>query len=482
MQQPSYHYTQKTPNQDCLSRRVTSLFVKVLLDYEIPNTAKLVNIKTYNGTTDLDSHTDTYEWTMTSLKLDERFWCTYFPSTFDGDVGMWLKTHRPGSIYTFSQLKYLFLTNFMQLRKYKGDSHSIIRCKQREGETVKEYFTQFANATLDVPGHDEGPIAGEFTWGLLHGTLSHNLMGKKPQTRAQIKGEGGEALKCYKIMQPKEISKESKRPRLEGLEGNEVINWDHPDQPICIGVTLPLKTRQAFIELLNKYKHVFSWTPTGMVGVDRGVIEHKLMIRPGTKEGRKRTVLGYYITKEGIQPSPTKITELKEVTSPHTLWYAQETLGHLAKWAIELGEHDINYHPRTSIKRRALAEFFTGNTRRTAKANGREHAWEAITRGRREEDRKLTQKLLHQTNIQGKQQAPRRLEASGKQTLHEAHAGPAGAHEGSRSVTGKILRMNLYWLDIYEDVTKLTRTCAKCQHFSPVQGVPPEPLTSIISR
>lgn len=71
---------------------------------------------------------------------------------------------------------------------------------------------------------------------------------------------------------------------MEGLEGNEVINWDHPDQPICIGVTLPLKTRQAFIELLNKYKHVFSWTPTGMVGVDRGVIEHKLMIRPGTKE------------------------------------------------------------------------------------------------------------------------------------------------------------------------------------------------------
>lgn len=29
----------------------------------------------------------------------------------------------------------------------------------------------------------------------------------------------------------------------------------------------------------------------------------------------------------------------------------------LAKWAIELGEHDISYHPRVSIKGQALADF-----------------------------------------------------------------------------------------------------------------------------
>ena len=34
-----------------------------------------------------------------------------------------------------------------------------------------------------------------------------------------------------------------------------------------------------------------------------------------------------------------------------------ETSGQLGKWAIELGEHDINYHPRTSIKGQALADF-----------------------------------------------------------------------------------------------------------------------------
>ena len=36
-----------------------------------------------------------------------------------------------------------------------------------------------------------------------------------------------------------------------------------------------------------------------------------------------------------------------------------ERSGRLAKWTIELGEHDIHYKPRTSIKGQALADFLT---------------------------------------------------------------------------------------------------------------------------
>lgn len=70
-------------------------------------------LKTYNGTTDTDIHIDTYKWTMTSLKLDKQFWCTYFPTTLDGNVTTWFKTLALGSISNFAQLKYAFLTNFM---------------------------------------------------------------------------------------------------------------------------------------------------------------------------------------------------------------------------------------------------------------------------------------------------------------------------------------------------------------------------------
>ncbi|XP_023762218.1 uncharacterized protein LOC111910623 [Lactuca sativa] len=142
---------------------------------------------------------------MTLLKLDKRFWCTYFPTTLDGNVGMWFKMVRLGSIYNFGQLKYLFLTNFMQLRKYKGDSHSIIGCKQREGESIREYFTRFTNATLDTSGHEEGLIVGDFTWGLLPGPLSQKLIGKNPPTRAKLK----ERVERYLRQKEGEVAKQA---------------------------------------------------------------------------------------------------------------------------------------------------------------------------------------------------------------------------------------------------------------------------------
>ena len=84
-------------NQYCLSCSVTSLFARELLDYEIPNTAKLPHLKNYNGSKDPDNHIDTYKWTMTSLKLDEWFWYTYFPATLDGNAGTWFRTLQPES-------------------------------------------------------------------------------------------------------------------------------------------------------------------------------------------------------------------------------------------------------------------------------------------------------------------------------------------------------------------------------------------------
>lgn len=40
--------------------------------------------------------------------------------------------------------------------------------------------------------------------------------------------------------------------------------------------------------MLKRYKHAFAWTPTDMVGADRTVIEHMLMIKLGTKEVKQK--------------------------------------------------------------------------------------------------------------------------------------------------------------------------------------------------
>ncbi|CAI9259576.1 unnamed protein product [Lactuca saligna] len=62
-------------------RSASSNFNHELLQYEIPHTAMILNMPKYDNITDPDDHIDNYEWTMTSLKMDHHFTCTYFPCT-----------------------------------------------------------------------------------------------------------------------------------------------------------------------------------------------------------------------------------------------------------------------------------------------------------------------------------------------------------------------------------------------------------------
>lgn len=95
-----------------MGQSVSSHFIVDLLNYELPNTSKITTRKIYNGKVDPDSYIDNYEWTMISLKLDEKLWSTFFPTTLD-NIGMWFKMLAPESIFNFAKLKYNFLTNIM---------------------------------------------------------------------------------------------------------------------------------------------------------------------------------------------------------------------------------------------------------------------------------------------------------------------------------------------------------------------------------
>ncbi|KAI3739904.1 hypothetical protein L2E82_30316 [Cichorium intybus] len=113
-----------------------------------------------------------HEYTTAIYTLDECFWCTHFSTTLDGNAGTWFKSLAPSSIRNFAELKEQFISNFMQLRKYRGDIREIIGCKQLEGETVRAYFKRFNEATLNVPGQNDNLVTGAFTHGLLSGPLS----------------------------------------------------------------------------------------------------------------------------------------------------------------------------------------------------------------------------------------------------------------------------------------------------------------------
>lgn len=56
-------------------------------------------------------------------------------------------------------------------------------------------------------------------------------------------------------------------------------------------------------------------------------------------------------------------------------------------------------------------------------------------------------------------------DVKGMEALQEAHVRQAGAHKGVRALTGKVLRMGIYWPTAYQDTTELMRKCGECQAF-----------------
>ncbi|KAD4888729.1 hypothetical protein E3N88_20802 [Mikania micrantha] len=90
----------------------------------------------------------------------------------------------------------------------------------------------------------------------------------------------------------------------------------------------------------------------------------------GVQEGK---FLGVMVTKDGIKANPCKVQAIMDIDLPKSLKEAQRLNGRLialsrflswieerlAKWAIELGDFEISYLPRTAYKGPVLADFLT---------------------------------------------------------------------------------------------------------------------------
>ncbi|XP_057811617.1 uncharacterized protein LOC131025850 [Salvia miltiorrhiza] len=65
--------------------------------------------------------------------------------------------------------------------------------------------------------------------------------------------------------------------------------------------------------------------------------------------------------------------------------------------------------------------------------------------------------------------------------LSELHEGECGNHSGGRSLAHRALTNSYYWPTIKADAADYAKKCDKCQQFTQISHLPPEPLTAITS-
>nr|GEU42949.1 reverse transcriptase domain-containing protein [Tanacetum cinerariifolium] len=178
------------------------------------------------------------------------------------------------------------------------------------------------------------------------------------------------------------------------------LHPNFPDQEVVVGGSLSDKGRTELFSLLKKNLGIFAWQPSDMTGVPWSIAEHRLNVREGCPPTLKKCIKksDFRWTTEAEQafqqlkqhlsallllaaPKPREelimylsathraITKrLRRYFQAHPIavitdqpikqvMSRPDVAGRLQKWSIMLGEHNITYRPKTSIKGQILADF-----------------------------------------------------------------------------------------------------------------------------
>ncbi|GJX52260.1 reverse transcriptase domain-containing protein [Tanacetum coccineum] len=298
------------------------------------------NVKTYDGTGDLEDHVKIFQAAAHMECWEMPTWCHMFNSTLIGTVRVWFDELPPESIDGYKDLKAAFLAYFMQQKKYVKDPVEIHNIRQRDGETIEDFMKRFKVET----GHMKGAPECMRIFGFMHGVnnpeLTKRLNEHVPKTMEEmmtattafIRGETAAASKkkthrknhrtspsgmflsgdlTSKVSQGKDggltvtirstiliptecatVTTASKEILKEAEVRHEnfkvALHPNFPNQEVATGGTLSAKGRMKLCSLLKKNLDIFTWQPSDMTGVPRSVAEHRLNIREGNPPVRQK--------------------------------------------------------------------------------------------------------------------------------------------------------------------------------------------------
>nr|GEV34934.1 reverse transcriptase domain-containing protein [Tanacetum cinerariifolium] len=161
------------------------------------------NVKTYDGTGDLEDHVKIFQAATQVERRAMLTWCHMFNSTLIGAARVWFDELPPESIDSYKDLKATFLAYFMQQKKYVKDLVEIHNIKQKDGETIEDFMEHFKVETGRMKGAPECMQISGFMHGVnnsesikrLNEHVSKTMEEMMITTTAFIQGEASAASK-----------------------------------------------------------------------------------------------------------------------------------------------------------------------------------------------------------------------------------------------------------------------------------------------
>ncbi|XP_021751088.1 uncharacterized protein LOC110716763 [Chenopodium quinoa] len=170
----------------------------------------------YNGTTTPKSHISALENHMVLYTMTDSVWCKAFLPTLEGLTPKWYGAIPKGFVYSYNQLKRMFMEHFITLGK---------------DEPLREFITRFNKEATTILNMSQEVALLAMQSGLLPGSPFRAYMGRKSlKTLAEAQGKAHEFIKADETDKAM-LSKKAPSDLVKRVEVTQVENIARLDQP-----------------------------------------------------------------------------------------------------------------------------------------------------------------------------------------------------------------------------------------------------------
>ncbi|GKV32530.1 hypothetical protein SLEP1_g41127 [Rubroshorea leprosula] len=151
-----------------------------------PTGFKIPQLETYDGTKDPDDHLHAFYSCMQAQNASNALMCKIFPSTLRGNARTWYYSLPPRSISSYTEMASAFATKFSSRRLIRKTTTELMRVKQRDGESLKNYMSKFNDAVLEVNSFDQAVGIAAVISGLKHDRFRDSLIKHAATTISEV--------------------------------------------------------------------------------------------------------------------------------------------------------------------------------------------------------------------------------------------------------------------------------------------------------
>ncbi|GKV52547.1 hypothetical protein SLEP1_g59124 [Rubroshorea leprosula] len=123
---------------------------------------------------------------MQAQNASDALMCKIFPSTLQGNARTWYYSLPPRSISSYTEMASAFATKFSSRKLIRKTTSELMRVKQRDGESLKNYMSRFNDAILEVSSFDQAVGIAAVISGLKHDRFRDSLIKHVATTFSEV--------------------------------------------------------------------------------------------------------------------------------------------------------------------------------------------------------------------------------------------------------------------------------------------------------